>query len=144
MAWAYFDTSVLGRSYFSEQGRAEAVKILRGHECITSILTVVEFRSALRRRMTEDVLSSRDAEAVLERFSVDRQGWGLVEITSDVLSGAEDIVATHAVRTIDAVHIASARVVFGRLQADAPRFITADQRQADAARSVGLRVTALA
>lgn len=144
MAWTYFDTSVLGRSYFSEPGRAEAIKVLRRHECITSVLTIVEFRSAVRRRLAEEALSHEDADAVLQRFSVDRQGWGLVELTGEVLSGAEGIVSAHPVRLLDAVHIASAQVVFGRLATDTTTFITADQRQAAAARSLGLRVMALA
>jgi predicted nucleic acid-binding protein len=144
VAWTYFDTSVLGRGYFGEPGRAEAIKILRRHECVTSVLTVVEFRSAVRRRVAEGALDEHHVTDVLERFTADREGWGLVEVSQEILSTAETLAADHPLRTLDAIHIASAHLVFKRLALETPAFVTADRRQADAARSIGLRVTALA
>jgi predicted nucleic acid-binding protein len=143
LAWTYFDTSVLGRGYFGEPGRAEAMKVLRRYGCITSVLTVIEFRSAVRRRVLEGALDDEHVADIHERLAVDREGWGLVELTGEILSSAEALAAVHPLRTLDAIHVASALLVFGRLMLETPSFITADRRQAEVARAVGLRVVAL-
>jgi predicted nucleic acid-binding protein len=60
-------------------------------------------------------------------------------VSTEILERAEQIVASHSVRTLDAIHIASAKEFAERLQAHVP-FISADHRQIEAAAAVGLIV----
>jgi len=59
---------------------------------------------------------------------------------SDVkfLAGAEVLVATHPLRTLDAIHVASAQLFSSRLAAPELVFVSADRRQTAAAAAGGL------
>jgi len=142
--WAYFDTSALIKRYIEEAGRREVLLLLRRHEVATSAILPVELRSALRRRMSEGDLDEERATQILKRVATDRAYWTLIEVASDVLTAAETLVATHPVRTLDAVHIASAQIFKNRLSIPDLLFVSADQRQANAARAAGMAVKHLA
>jgi len=63
--------------------------------------------------------------------------WQLVEAVPEILAKAEEIVKDHNVRTLDAVHLASAIVIRDSIGTQLP-FITADDRQFAAARDCKL------
>lgn len=138
MSWAYFDTSALVKRYFDEEGRRKVLQLLRRHDCVSSALLPVEFRSALRRRVADGSLDERRVSEILKRFGVDREFWGLVGVTSEVLRAAEMLVAAHPVRTLDAIHVASAELFAGRLMASKLTFVSADARQTAVAAIVGM------
>jgi predicted nucleic acid-binding protein len=137
LSWAYFDTSALVKRYIDEEGRRNVLRLLRRHQCVTSALLPVEFRSALRRRATDGSLDSRRVPGILKRFAADREFWASVEVTDDVLQAAEKLVAAHPLRTLDAIHVASADLFAHRLQAELT-FVSADARQTAVAATVGL------
>jgi predicted nucleic acid-binding protein len=93
------------------------LQLLRHHQCVTSALLPVEFRSALRRRASDGSLDSRRVPGVLKHFVADREFWASIEVTSEVLQAAEKLVAAHPLRTLDAIHVASAELFTGRLTA---------------------------
>ena len=62
----------------------------------------------------------------------------LVEITSEVLRTAEILVANHLLRTLDAIHVASAQRFAARMTALELTFVSADTRQSAVAASIGL------
>ena len=134
---AYFDSSVVVKRYVSEQGSRVALRLLREHRPLSSALLTVEILSALRRRRSD--LQPRDLSRIRARVRADRDHWLVVEVTAEVLATAEAIVDSEGLRTLDAVHVASA-VVLGRELGGALRFVTADQEQADAAAKLGLEV----
>ena len=138
MAWAYFDTSALFKRYVEEPGRREVLQLLRRHECVTSAVLSVEVRSALRRRIADATLDTWRASQILKRFAADRAFWTMVEVTRDVLATAETLVATHPVRTLDAIHVASAQLFQARMTTAELIFVTADARQSEAAFAVGM------
>ena len=144
MTWAYFDTSALVKRYVDEAGRREVLQLLRRYQCVTSVVLAVEFRSALRRRVTDRSLEARRVPEILKRFTADREFWALVEVTSEVLDAAERLVAGHPLRTLDAIHVASSQLFAARL-ASQLTFVSTDARQAAAASAVGLptRIIAL-
>jgi predicted nucleic acid-binding protein len=139
VAWAYFDTSALIKRYVDEPGRREVLRLLRGHDCVTSAVVPVEVRSALRRRVSEATLDEKRVPEILKRFAVDREYWTFVEVTSDVLAAAETLVATHPLRALDAIHVASAHLFAGRIAFPELAFVSADDRQTAAARAAGMR-----
>ncbi|MGH7318469.1 MAG: PIN domain-containing protein [Candidatus Rokuibacteriota bacterium] len=84
-------------------------------------------------------MTERDFAAIVARMRVDRAHWELVEVGQAVLDEAEALVQRAALRTLDAVHVASALTVQAALGLRIP-FITADSRQREAARGTALDV----
>jgi uncharacterized protein len=140
--WAYFDSSAIVKAYVQESGRAAVLRLLRSYEVVVSVLAPVEIRRALRRRAEENTVDRSRLPAALNQLTTDREQWNLLAVSGAILKRAEDIVAAHAVRTLDAIHIASAKEFSERLQESLP-FISADRRQAEAAARVGLVVQQL-
>jgi len=142
VTWAYFDTSALVKRYVDEEGRREVLRLLRRHQCAASAVLSVELRSALRRRVTDGSVEARLVPETLKRFAADREFWALVEVTGDVLRTAETLVAAHPLRTLDAIHVASAQLFADRLAASVT-FVSADARQVAAAAAVGMPTVAI-
>jgi predicted nucleic acid-binding protein len=140
VAWAYFDTSALVKRYVDEAGHREVIRLLRQHECVTSAVVSVELRSALRRRVSEGLLDARHASEILTRVAGDRAFWLLVGVTRDVLTAADTLVSAQPLRTLDAIHIASAQLFAARITARALVFVSADVRQTSAAAALGMTI----
>jgi uncharacterized protein len=138
VSWAYFDTSALIKRYVDEEGRREVLQLLRQHQCVTSQLLSVELRSTLRRRVADGSLDARRVPEILKRFAADREFWALVEVTSEVLQAAERLVAAHPLRTLDAIHVASAELFADRLATSELTFVSADARQTAVAAAIGM------
>ena len=61
-----------------------------------------------------------------------------------MLSGAEALVSAHPVRTLDAIHLASAQFFGARLSIADLIFVSADKRQTDVAAAIGLSARIIA
>lgn len=136
--WAYFDTSALVKRYVDEPGRRQVQQLLRRHDCVTSAILPVELRSALRRRVTERTLDSSRVSEILKRVAGDRAYWTVIEVGTEVLSGAEALVSVHPLRTLDAIHVASAQLFAARLSISDLTFVSADKRQTEVASAIGM------
>jgi predicted nucleic acid-binding protein len=141
--WAYFDSSALVKRYIAEPGRREVLKLMRQHACVTSALTPVELRSAIRRRVAEGTLDGAQVPAVLKRLAEDRLYWTIVEVGKDVLVSAESLVATHPIRALDALHVASASIFGAHPRERSLTFVSGDHRQTDVAAAQGMIVRAV-
>ncbi len=140
--WAYIDTSVLLKRYLEESGTVEARRLLRRYRVVSSAIAPVEATSALWRRRTAGDVADADLQAILGRVTEDRSHWEFVDLTTDVLDRAEQVIQRTGVRTLDAIHLASALTIQaanGRRRS--AQFITSDARQRDAAVGLGLQVT---
>jgi len=137
--WAYFDSSAVVKVYVQEKGRATVLRLLGLHEVVVSAILPVEIRGALRRRAEENTIESSRLPAALNQLAADRAQWNLLAVSTEILGRAEQIVGRHSVRTLDAIHIASAKEFAERLQACVP-FISADHQQIEVAAAVGLTV----
>ncbi|HJW68263.1 MAG TPA: type II toxin-antitoxin system VapC family toxin [Candidatus Binatia bacterium] len=135
---AYFDTSALVKRYVVEEGSLHVRRLLRRYGVISSAVFHVEIGSALRRRKTEGRLSAAALKRVLDRIRSDAASWSLVAVADEVLALARDRVLQHPLRSLDAIHLASAESI--RREGVVLPFVTADARQAAAARAVGLDV----
>lgn len=137
--WAYFDTSVLVKRYIKEEGSTVARNLLQRYRLLSSAITPVEVLSALSRRRTAGELTPRDFLAIRSRLRKDRSYWELVEVGAIVLSQAEELVQKTGLRTLDAVHVASA-LSFQAASGLTIPFITADIKQRDAAATLALNL----
>jgi predicted nucleic acid-binding protein len=141
--WGYFDSSAVVKLYVQESGRTAVLRLLRQHEVVASAILPLEIRGALRRRSDENVIERSRLPAALKQFAVDRTQWNLLALSTEILERAEQIVASRSVRTLDAIHIASAQEFGWHLGTRVP-FISADHRQIEAAVALGLIVERVA
>jgi predicted nucleic acid-binding protein len=137
--WAYFDTSALVKRYVDEVGRREVLQLLRRHDVVASAILLVELRGALRRRATEGTLDAAKVPDILKRVAADRAYWTVVEVSEEVLVVAETLVATHPLRTLDAIHLASAKFFAAQVATTELMFVSADKRQTEAAAAIGVQ-----
>ena len=137
--WAYFDTSVLVKRYVKEEGSTAARRLLQRYRFLSSAVVPVEVLSALSRRRTAGELAERDFLAIRSRLHKDRGYWELVEVGAIVLSQAEELVQKTRLRTLDALHVASA-LTFQAASGLTVPFITADVRQREAAEPLALNL----
>ena len=137
--WAYFDTSVLVKRYVKEHGSTTARRLLQRYRFLSSAVAPVEALSALSRRQTSGEVTHRDFLAIRSRLHKDRAYWELVEVGAIVLSQAEELVQKTGLRTLDALHVASALTFQASSGLTIP-FVTADIRQRDAADTLALNL----
>lgn len=125
----YLDSSALVKLVVHEAGTDALRAYLAEHPAVVSSgLAVTEVRRLVDRLPVQPGLSDR-ARLVLD-------GVALLFVDSAILEAAASL-PTPALRTLDAIHLASALSLGDDLLA----FVTYDERQAAAARKAGLPVT---
>jgi uncharacterized protein len=128
----YVDSSALLRNYFDEPDSSLAERLLDSDSVlVTSWVTFVEVRRNLARELRGAEL--REAK---DQFAADLDSMALVAVDEVTCRAAAQIGEQLGVRSLDAVHLASAQ----RLAIPSLPFITFDLRQAQAARSLGFTV----
>ena len=142
MSLAYFDTSVLVKNYVQEGGSAQARQLLAAYEFLSSAIAPIELHSAVQRRYRQGDITRANYNAIIARVKTDRSSWQLVESVPQVLAKAEEAVVKHQVRTLDAIHLASALIIQQSVRTPL-QFISADERQLAAARSCKLQTIAI-
>ena len=134
----FFDSSALAKRYLEEKGSDRVQVILSSASALgVSVICVPEIISALCRRRRERRLSTqqyRDAKGAL--FS-DIEDASVIGISEDVIARSVELLEHFPLRSADALHIACAA------EWSAELFVSADERQARAARAHGLKVEAL-
>lgn len=138
-SWAYFDTSVVAKQYLAERGSDQARELFGLHQLVSSLLMPLELASGFRRRLAAREVTSSEYESVLRDIADDRTRWELVSLEEEVMRGAERLVRRIVIRTLDAIHVASALHVREGTGISLA-FVTADARQREAAERAGLRV----
>jgi len=124
----YLDASAIVRIVADEPGRAATVAFLREHDMrVTSVLSAVEVPRAVARKRVDAALA---ASVFLEDLVI-------VALDRTIVSSAAGL-APPALRTLDAIHLATALELGRELEA----FVTYDDRLGAAARSMGLPVAA--
>ena len=139
---AYFDSSVLLKRYVREQGSDRALILTHRYFIISAAIAPIEMRSALRRVEANGGLSTTAFQATLKRIQTDRERWDLVAISTEILQSAERLTIDVNIRSLDALHLACALACQSRLKHRLP-FVTADLRQGDAARNLGLEIISI-
>lgn len=134
---AYWDTSALAKVYVRESGSARAIALHQSHAVISSALLPLELSSLIERQRRDRLIEAGEARRVSALFHTHRRDWTLIAVSADVLERGERLVALSPLRTLDAIHLASALLVASQQPVPLP-FVTADRRQADTAGKLGL------
>ena len=141
MSSFFFDTSALIKLYIEESGTAEVlglVEELRGDRIVILDITLLECRSAVRRREREGDISGPDANRILQQIHEDASALYLVQPSSSaVIEEASRLLDTHALRAYDALQLAGCLTV-RRSVPTPPMFVCADGRLCEAAQFEGI------
>jgi len=128
----YLDSSALLRVYLAEADADRFEELLLADTGWASVrVTQVEVRRNLARR-----LAPADRAPAAQQFAADWARTAVVEMDRTTCALAADLAEVTGARSLDALHLAAAQ----RLGGGALTFVTADIRQAQVARSLGLAV----
>jgi len=135
----YLDTSVLVSIYYPESITTKVRKFLTDKKGLsTSLFSIVEFSSAINRKILMNELSKQNGLKIINRFQSDiEEGYYKVySFSPDDLTGANNFIIDNlgrvSLRTVDALHIAIA------LRKKCDLFVTADRTQAKSSKKLGL------
>ena len=137
MSTLYLETSAVLTWLLAEKRAEEVRKAADAAEAVvTSSLTFVEVERALVRAETGGSLRAGDGQRLRGLLQRARAGWTGMAVSDEVLGRAARPFPVGPVRTLDAVHLATA-LVFTRAFADL-RVLSFDRRILDNATALGI------
>lgn len=136
----YLDSSALVKLYVAESG-SERVRQLVQHApvCATSAIAYAEIRAAMARRFREGALSSTQLIRIKSALLADWPTLFVVPVIEPITMSAGDVSELHALRGMDAIHLASA-LWLDRQQPEPVTFSAWDMRLVQAAAIAGFQV----
>ncbi len=142
---SYWDTSALAKLYTAEDDSSafETKAAQPGATLLTARVTVWEFRRVALRKELAGAIQANGAEIIWQELESDiASGWlGIVEPTAQLAQEFDRVMTTcyrHApsvpIRTMDALHLAAARVA-GEIE-----MVATDRKLREAAVVLGFRL----
>lgn len=114
----YLDTSALLKLYIDENGSALVREhVVPGLRVATSLVSYVEARAAMARRRRAGDLTPVEYRRAVEDLTGDWERFVRVDVTEGLVRDAARLAETHRLRAYDALHLASALSLMGRLGA---------------------------
>jgi predicted nucleic acid-binding protein len=105
----YAESSAVLRWLFSEARAEEIDALLRAADkVVCSRLTLIEVRRVVRRMVAGGQLDEGAAAGVFDAFALAVARWAVLDLTREVADRAEDRFPIEPIRTLDALHLASA------------------------------------
>ena len=130
-----FDSSALAKRYVREAGTETVLtKCSEASEIVLSVVCLTELLSAFNRLRREGVITRGQYSTLKADAIADFRGAYVVEISPEILQDSIFCLESAVLRALDAIHIATAR------RTNCDRFISADARQCEAAKKLGLEV----
>ena len=105
---------------------------------VTSELTSTEVGRSLQRLVVTDQLDAERGERVWASYSVASQHWHMYRIDDDILVRARQAFPREPLRTLDAIHLATA--MRHALEVGAPRMLSLDRQVRANAQALGLGI----
>lgn len=141
MTALYLETSAV-LTWLLGEGRADRVReaVDGADAVVTSSLMSVETERALVRAESDGLLRSGDGQRLRGALQRARAGWMRMGVSEEVLARASRPFPVEPVRTLDAIHLATA-LIFTRAFPDL-RVLGFDQRILDNAEALGIGPTA--
>ncbi|MCS7052805.1 MAG: type II toxin-antitoxin system VapC family toxin [Ignavibacterium sp.] len=131
----FFDSSAFAKRFVEEPGSDEVENLCRKASIIAlSSICFPEIISALNRRLREKFITKKDYQLIKEKIFEEIEDLEIINIVPEVISTSVSLLEKNNLRTLDAIHIASAIAWKSDL------FISADKRQIAAAKKSGLKV----
>ena len=138
---SFLDTSVLLKLYQHEDGSDELTEYLNRHidEIILSELAILEFSSAVRRKVRMHALEEAIARQVLDLFQTDWDSLGWVKLGRNIVDTASRLLVRYGkagLRSLDSIQSASALAV----KDDGCVYFSSDKILKTPLRRVGLKL----
>ena len=105
---------------------------------VTSELTSTEVGHSLQRLVVTDQLDAEAGELVCASYSVASQHWHMYRIDDDILLRARQAFPREPLRTLDAIHLATA--MRHALEVGAPSVLSLDRQVRANAQALGLAI----
>ena len=105
---------------------------------VTSELTSTEVGRSLQRLVVTDQLDAERGERVWASYSVASQHWHMYRIDDDILLRARQAFPREPLRTLDAIHLATA--MRHALEVGAPSVLSLDRQVRANAQALGLGI----
>jgi predicted nucleic acid-binding protein len=105
----YLDSSALVKRYAAESGSGRITALVEGEEKIAvSWLALPETLAAVARRAKGGSISPEDLASIRVQLHRDMQRFMIVEVSGSPVEGVEALIARHALRGADSIHLATA------------------------------------
>jgi predicted nucleic acid-binding protein len=136
MTAIYFESSAVLMWLLGEPRAGEVISSIdAAGTVVTSVLTLVEVERALIRAEREQILTAVESEKLRGLLARAKAGWILMEISEDIRARAGRMFPAEPIRTLDALHLATALVTLQALPD--LRLLSFNQRILDNARVLG-------
>jgi len=105
----YAETSAVLRWLFAEEG-GEGIRaaLAAAEKVASSRLALIETRRVVRRAEREGRITAAQSADLLAVFAQAASTWAILEISEEIVRRAKDGFPNEPVRTLDAIHLASA------------------------------------
>ncbi len=134
----FFDSSAFFKRYIAEKGSDEVLEwCQRATEIGLSAIAIPELISAFCRLRRENKISDAQYQQLKSLLLADVEDIAICDLTPIVIAHTIVSLENNGLRAMDAIHIGSAMA----LECDV--FISADQRQLDAAQKIKLEVVSV-
>lgn len=131
MGLIYADTSALVKRHIAESGSAWVrgwIAPGQGNSIVVSAIALPEVTSALARLRRQRLRSAQSFTRLQNDFLLAfEEEYLIIPVARALLALASDLVARYPLRTLDAIHLASATTAAQRFIIR-PTFVAADQR----------------
>jgi len=134
----YLDTSALVKRYFREPYSDDILSRWKSAtQIVTSFVAYAETMASIYRKKREADLADTLIRGIADSFHKDWESFIRVEVNDELNRYIDRVVAGYPLRGFDAIHLASAMVIYEKLP---EHFVFAcfDDRLASAAQSEGL------
>ena len=131
----YLDSSALVKRYAAESGSDKVTGLIEGeHKIAVSWLAIPETLSAVVRRAKGGSISADDLAAIRSQLNQDMQRFIIVEVHGAPVDGIETLIARHALRGADSIHLSTA-LWLGKAAKSPVVFVASDNELLNAARA---------
>lgn len=109
MKCLYVETSAVLSWLLGEQAAPRVIHCINDTEILcTSVLTRLEVERSLLRAENSGIIKAAERQKVRGLFQAVSASWSFLPITADVLARASGAFPVEPVRSLDAIHLASA------------------------------------
>ncbi len=133
MSRILFDSSALYKRYNRERGREQVLLFFeRAKAVVVAAHGLTEIASAFHRQRHDGLLSDGNYDVMMQRVQQEFAEFEVMTLDRRVEAFAIAAMRRARLRAMDALHVGTA------MASGVDLFVTADRRQADAAKAVGL------
>ena len=117
----FLDTSALVKRYIPERGSDKVYAVMNDADRIAvSVICLPELASSLSRLVREERLKVADRDFIKQEALADLTDADICQVTPEVVASAIKLIESNALRTLDAIHVASAATLGSELFVSAP------------------------